>query len=240
MYANCIFDLYGTLVDIHTDEEAPAVWEKLALFYGYYGAAYAPQELRAAYEQLSAEGSSGPQYSHEAHPEIRIETVFAALFTRKGVPADDALAVHAGQLFRVLTTDYLRLYPGVPDLLSALREQGRGVYLLSNAQRIFTAGELNILGIAKYFDGILISSDCGVKKPDPRFFRMLLDRYHLDPASCVMVGNDCHSDIAGAQSVGLDTIYIHSNISPDYDPAIRATHTLMQMDMQKLRTLLEA
>ena len=47
-------------------------------------------------------------------------------------------------------------------------------------------------------------------------------------------------DIAGTQSVGLDTIYIHSNISQDYDPAIRATHTLMQMDMQKLRTLLEA
>ena len=47
-------------------------------------------------------------------------------------------------------------------------------------------------------------------------------------------------DIAGTQSVGLDTAYIHSNIFPDYAPAIRATHTLMQMDMQKLRTLLEA
>ncbi|MGN1250740.1 MAG: HAD family hydrolase [Candidatus Spyradocola sp.] len=240
MYRNCIFDLYGTLVDIHTDETAPAVWEKLALFYGYYGAAYAPQELRAAYEQLSNEGSSGPQYSHEAHPEIRIETVFAELFERKGVHADDALAIHAGQLFRVCTTDYLRLYPGTTELLSALRAQGRGVYLLSNAQRIFTAGELNILGIAKYFDGILISSDCAVKKPDPRFFRMLLEQYRLDPASCVMIGNDCHSDIAGAQSVGLDTIYIHSNISPDYDPAIQATHTLPEMNMQKLRTLLEA
>lgn len=240
MYANCIFDLYGTLVDIHTDEENPAVWEKLALFYGYYGAAYAPQELRAAYEQLSNEGSSGPQYSHEAHPEIRIETVFAELFERKGVHADDTLAIHAGQLFRVCTTDYLRLYPGATELLSALREQGRGVYLLSNAQRIFTAGELNILGIAKYFDGILISSDCAVKKPDPRFFRMLLDQYRLNPASCVMIGNDCHSDIAGAKSVGLDTIYIHSNISPDHDPAIQATHTLTEMDMQKLRTLLEA
>ena len=47
-------------------------------------------------------------------------------------------------------------------------------------------------------------------------------------------------DIAGTQSVGLDTAYIHSNIFPDYAPAIRATHTLMQMYMQKLRTLLEA
>ena len=31
-YETYIFDLYGTLVDIHTEEEAEAVWEKLALF----------------------------------------------------------------------------------------------------------------------------------------------------------------------------------------------------------------
>ena len=31
---NYIFDLYGTLVDIHTDESDTAIWEKLAMFYG--------------------------------------------------------------------------------------------------------------------------------------------------------------------------------------------------------------
>ena len=35
MYETCIFDLYGTLVDIRTDEEKPGLWEKLALFYAY-------------------------------------------------------------------------------------------------------------------------------------------------------------------------------------------------------------
>ena len=39
-YDNYIFDLYGTLVDIHTDESDTAIWEKLAMFYGYYGALY--------------------------------------------------------------------------------------------------------------------------------------------------------------------------------------------------------
>ena len=43
-YKNYVFDLYGTLVDIHTDEEEKQVWEKLALFYGYYGALYTPEE----------------------------------------------------------------------------------------------------------------------------------------------------------------------------------------------------
>ena len=45
-YDNYIFDLYGTLVDIHTDESATAIWEKLAMFYGYYGALYEAKELK--------------------------------------------------------------------------------------------------------------------------------------------------------------------------------------------------
>lgn len=34
-YDNYVFDLYGTLVDIHTEEDFPNLWEKLALFFGY-------------------------------------------------------------------------------------------------------------------------------------------------------------------------------------------------------------
>ena len=33
-YDNYVFDLYGTLVDIHTEEDFPKLWEKLALFFG--------------------------------------------------------------------------------------------------------------------------------------------------------------------------------------------------------------
>ena len=32
MYDTCIFDLYGTLVDIRTDENKEELWEKLSLF----------------------------------------------------------------------------------------------------------------------------------------------------------------------------------------------------------------
>ena len=54
-YENYIFDLYGTLVDIHTDEEKPELWEKLAQFYGYYGAAYTAQKLKNAYARLTGQ-----------------------------------------------------------------------------------------------------------------------------------------------------------------------------------------
>ena len=51
-YDNYVFDLYGTLVDIHTEEDFPKLWEKLALFFGYYGAIYEPKELQKRYAAL--------------------------------------------------------------------------------------------------------------------------------------------------------------------------------------------
>lgn len=73
---------------------------------------------------------------------------------------------------------------------------------------------MNYLDITKYFDDILISSDYGTKKPDIRFFEQLIEKYHLDVKKTLMIGNDVRCDINGAKEAGLDTFYIHSNISP--------------------------
>ena len=170
-YDTYVFDLYGTLVDIHTDEELPMVWEKLALFYGYYDAPYEPMELKKRYgelvngkeQELKKTLEDDPKYAHEASPEIEITDVFSALFREKGVEADEALAVHAGQFFRVLSTEYVRVYPGTAQMLESLKKQGKKIYLLSNAQRIFTEYEMHTLEIAQYFDDILISSDYRTK-----------------------------------------------------------------------------
>ena len=236
-YENYIFDLYGTLVDIHTDEEKTELWEKLAQFYGYYGAVYTAEELKNAYacltgqkedalrQEMGSDAAMKKDDAHEAHPEIEIEEVFLALF-------------HAGQFFRILSTEYIRLYDGAKELLAALRETGKKVYLLSNAQRIFTAYELKLLGLEPYFDDIFLSSSCKVKKPDTRFFHLLLDKHHILPEESIMIGNDAVSDIKGAKEVGLHTFYIHSNISPDTEKKPDADHVLMQMDLAKVRQIL--
>lgn len=245
-YKNYVFDLYGTLVDIHTDENSDQVWEKLALFYGYYGALYTPQELHTLYLELvekkeniqKSELEAEPRYAHEAFPEIKIEKIFQELFMRKGVEADIELSIHAGQFFRALSTEYIRLYNGVPQMLQAIHKMENKIYLLSNAQRIFTAYEMNFLNISQYFDAILISSEYGTKKPDIRFFNILLEEYQLKPDDCIMIGNDAKCDIAGAKSAGMDTYYIHSNISPDCEGKPDATYCQMEMDIEKVcRTL---
>ena len=219
-YTDLIFDLYGTLVDIHTEEDDP-VWEKTALYFGYYGASYTGTELREAFQSAMAAKKARAGQSYECFPDLPFEQVLAQLFRDKGVTEHaDELGKNASQLFRICSTEYIRLYPGVTDALKKLRQDGYRLWLLSNAQRIFTAFELNHLGLASYFDGIYLSSDFGCRKPDIRFFSALLEEQQLKKENCLMIGNDLDTDIAGAKNAGLDTLYMHTGLTPpDQRPA---------------------
>ena len=108
---------------------------------------------------------------------------------------------------------------------SILRAAGYRLWLLSNAQEMFTAYELNHLGLTDIFDAIYISSRFGYRKPDVRFFRALLEEHQLDPKKCLMIGNDRDTDIAGAKAQGMATFYMHTNITPPGQaPADPARH----------------
>lgn len=239
-YQNCIFDLYGTLVDIRTDETSQRLWEQMTGIYRSGGALYQPEELRNAYFRLVRQledGTALRQDAHEAHPEIQIEQVFQRLYQEKGINASRELAVRTGLSFRELSTEYLRLYDGAAELLRALRSWGRGVWLLSNAQAIFTRLELKQLGLDGLFDGVYLSSDYGCKKPDAQFFEILLRERGIDPAGAVMVGNDGVCDIEGARAVGLSTVYIRSNLSP-CGPLPDADYVLEKMDLRLVLEIL--
>ena len=223
-YTDLIFDLYGTLVDIHT-EENDLVWEKTALYFGFYGARYTPAELKAAFAAAMSARQAKAGQSYECFPDIPFEQVMAELFVAKGVTENaDTLGMNAAQLFRICSIEYVKLYPHVLEALDMLRQKGYRLWLLSNAQRAFTAYELRHLGLGQQFDGIYISSDYGCRKPDIRFFRSLLEEQKLEIANCLMIGNDRETDIAGAKAAGLDTLYMHTELTPphqkDADPAL--------------------
>jgi len=213
-YTDLIFDLYGTLVDIHTEED-DVVWDKTALYFGFYGAHYTGAELKGAFRHAMAAREARAGQSYECFPDIPFELVMEELFRAKGVEENaSALGVNAAQLFRITSIEYIKLYPGVLEALAFLREKGFRLWLLSNAQRVFTAYELRHLGLGEQLDGICISSDYGCRKPDVRFYQALLEEQKLDPRQCLMIGNDRETDIAGAKAVGLDTLYMHTNLTP--------------------------
>lgn len=219
MIETYIFDLYGTLVDIRTDESMPSLWRRMALLLSLQGAAYGPKALCRAYQEAVAGEIDRCAARRIGVPKEHIEPdilrVFESLYARKGVSASPERVADAALLFRTLSLRHIRLYPQAAEVLRTLRARGKGVYLLSNAQATFTVPELNKLGLIPLFDGIVLSSDVGVKKPDQAIFQQLLIQYGLRPETCLMIGNDGTADIQGAAAVGMESRYIHTDISPD-------------------------
>lgn len=240
MYKNYLFDLYGTLADIHTDEEQAKLWDTIAEFYTANGAKYSGRELRAAYEKYTEEEKSAAAARHPEYRyiDIKIEKVFKKLYTEKGVNADDSLVIASAAEFRTESREYIRLYEGIAQLLDDLKMSGKNVYLLTNAQRSFTWDELALIGIRDKFDGIVISSDEECCKPDSEFFKIMLNRYNLDPKETIMVGNDPTADILGAVNAGLDSLYIHTNISPELKEKPQSTYFIADGDTTKMRDYL--
>lgn len=228
MYKNYIFDLYGTLIDINTNEWKVSLWKNMAMIYSMNGAKYTWRELKKKYEELVAEEIKNlPPEKYTTTPEPQVEHVFKKLYTLKGVDCSDERAAYTGTVFRSISIKYIKLYDGVYELFEAIRAHGGKIYLLSNAQRIFTEPEIRMVGIWDEFDDILISSDEGAAKPDIKFFSRILEKHDLDPKECIMIGNDYRTDIDGAYNAGMDSLYLHTNISPEIKGEMLAKYVIM-------------
>ena len=242
MYRNIIFDLYGTLVDIRTDEYSLDFWRKAVQVFAMGGASFSPGELRTGYAKYVKRALRREHLKHLSYKYIDIDLleVFRKLYKDKGIIAEEKLLRETASRFREASTEFIRLYDGAIELLDGLRDLKKRIFLLSNAQESFTIPELEKLGILGYFNGIMISSEEGVCKPQKQFFEMLLDRYHLDPNDCLMIGNDKNSDMKGAESVGIDGLYIHQDISPEVgdESEIHAKWKIMDGDVRKILTII--
>ena len=222
-YKNYIFDLYGTLVDIHTDEEKDSLWKNMAEIYSMMGAAYTAEELKKQYKKLAQEELDGTyiwmsrefgnRKLEKEEIEILLDNIFAQLFHEKKAEVSKGQIWQAGVVFRCLSTEYIRMAAGVPELISRLKQAGKKIYLLSNAQRNFTEPEMKMLGIYGCFDGILYSSDAGVKKPSLYFYDALFQKYGLKKEESVMIGNEYQADIQGASNYGIDSMYVFTDQS---------------------------
>jgi len=99
--------------------------------------------------------------------------------------------------------------PGMEEVLSELKGEGYGIYLLSNAsvsQHLYWPG----FAMSKLFDGKLISCDVKIVKPDPGIYRLFTERFRLKPEECLFV-DDLPANVAGAVSCGWQGIVFHGS-----------------------------
>lgn len=218
-----LFDLYGTLVDIETDESMEEIYRAIAHYLTYHGLDLHRWEVRDRYyaimKQQKAEGG-------EEYPEIDVEAIWNSFLKQEGIKAPRArreLATILAQIFRAISRKRLLLYPDVKRVLDELCPTYR-MALVSDAQTCFAQPEIKAVGLDDYFDPVIISAQYGFRKPDMRLFKKALDIMKLRPSEVVCVGNDMYRDVYGASQLGIKTIFVasnqgagfHENVNPDY------------------------
>ncbi len=91
-------------------------------------------------------------------------------------------------------------------LLQTLREAGVPNYCITNFSGPKFVLAKEIYPFLAGFDGIIVSGDEKLLKPDAPIYRLLLDRYGLEAEDCIFI-DDSRANVEGARQVGMHAIH---------------------------------
>jgi len=131
------------------------------------------------------------------------------------------------------------LFPDVAPILEKLKVKYK-IALLSNTE-CFSIKEFKEKGFGKYFDYTAFSCEIGLLKPDPKVFRLVLDKLGVKGDEAVMVGDNYQDDVLAAEKVGMRAIllkrdYAKYKAKPSHIES--HNHTSAIEDLSELEALL--
>ncbi|MBP3697675.1 MAG: HAD family phosphatase [Clostridia bacterium] len=108
-------------------------------------------------------------------------------------------------------------YPYMPPFekmygfVEMLKSKGYGIYLLSNASPDFHERRIGIPALS-FFDGVIISADHKLLKPEKEIYEKLYETFSLKPEECFFI-DDVQANIDGAKATGMDGhCYYHGDL----------------------------
>lgn len=155
-----------------------------------------------------------------------------ALFASFGDLLDDDTAWQIAGEYRELHQANRQLVPGARELLDALSAD-YVLGIVTNNSSAEQHAKLAHLGIAHYFKAIVISEEAGVMKPDAAIYFAALDQLGCEPHEAMMIGDNLHADVQGAQDAGIAAVWFN-RLGDQPDGIFQQTHT---QHLEQIRAL---
>ena len=188
MIRNIIFDLFGVIARFDTE--------------GYYALHGIPPSDQAI---LQREVFRSLEFAMGDRGTISEEAAADAICARLPDRLHEAVRDFIYRRNRALLP-----IPGMEALLQRLKGHGCRLFLLSNTSRAFHRFRARIPGIA-LFDGVLISADAGLVKPDPAIFRLACERFGILPCESAFI-DDSPMNAEAAQYVGMKACVFNGDV----------------------------
>ncbi|MEX0760403.1 MAG: haloacid dehalogenase type II [Tistlia sp.] len=194
----CVCDAYGTLFDVHSaaGREAAALGDKA-------------KALSASWRQKQLEYTwlRSLMGRHADFWQVTGEALDYAMALH-GI-ADPALRERLLQLYRSLEA-----YPDVRPALERLRAGGIRTAILSNGEPSMLSDAVAHAGIADLLDDVQSVESVGIFKPDPRVYRLSVERLGVPAARIAFVSTNAW-DAAGAGYFGFRVAWMNRFGLPD-------------------------
>ena len=101
-----------------------------------------------------------------------------------------------------------RMRPGVVATMTTVKEAGIKQGLVTHANVEWTAWKMDMLGLWRWFDAILVADENGHKREE--HWSRAMEMLETDPSKCLVVGDSLKGDIVPAASLGARTVWMPS------------------------------
>ncbi len=207
-YEAVLFDMGYTLV--HFEPEMAVVMQAALRSIGVERSVDAMRAaLHAVWQEFFNEEATAdfpPTQEYDDWLEAEIQR---AILTRLGVEADEETRQRYAQAldawFR--RPGVIRLYPEVVDVLTALRERGYRLGIVSNWSWNLRERVAQV-GLTDFFEVIWASAYAGCGKPHRCIFDQALAQMGLAPEQALYVGDSYRNDVIGARRAGMDAVLL--------------------------------
>lgn len=153
-----------------------------------------------------------------------------AFLARIGALIDDELVTELEHRRLVEMNAAWALFDDVLPCLDWLRAAGLKLAAVTNASGEHQRAKLRTLGIARFFDAVVIAGELGTAKPDPVIFHTACDRLDVPVAEAVHVGDRLDTDAVGARRAGLYGVWLNRwRADARVEPGVHVVETLSDL-----------
>lgn len=142
--------------------------------------------------------------------------------------SDDVLAENIGIDYVNNSPDRTILIEGCHELLIYLKEKYH-LHIITNGFEEVQIKKLSNSKLAIYFNEMITSEGAGYKKPHPEIFNYALKLTGAKLSESVMIGDDLQTDILGAISIGMPSIYFNPNKKIHSHKILANVETLLEI-----------
>ena len=182
-------------------------------------------------ELFSRENHRRPLYMRSEEERNRFFTHYEQLILQgAGLDVSPALAESVWRIGATVPKSFA-LFADAASTLSRLKQMGMTTGVLSNLNEDLSPLVAE-LGVAANLDVLVTSREVGAEKPDPRMFEAALAKANVRPQEAVHVGDQYHSDVGGARTVGINPVLLdRRNSHPEITDCPRISALTEMVDL---------